>query len=178
MKKFIAGALFGGLIAMALPVSAEVASLVGAKVAGETTVTLNGSTVGTAIIVDNKSYLPVRDTAVAFGAEVTPSAGEISLTTKISNDAIESELYTLRTDKADYENRIAKSQSTIKNLEEVVIPKNEKKVAESRNDAVRAQNQKFLDDSIKSLADQKQKLAEYQAKLEAINARIAELEAQ
>jgi hypothetical protein len=178
MKKFITGALFGGLIAMALPVSADVVSLVGEKVVGETTVTLNGNSVGKAIIVDNKSYLPVRDTAKAFGAEVTPSSGEIKLTISDPDASVESELNSLRGEKTSIEIKIARSHSTIKNLEEVVIPKYEQKVANPRNEIDKADSQRYLDKYKQNLADEKAKLADYQAKLDEINARIAELEAQ
>ena len=176
MKKFIAGVVVGAVIASALPAYGAVTSLVGKKVAGESIVELNGETVGTAIIVDNKSYLPVRDTAEAFDATVTPSSGVISLTTTLTNDAVESELNTLRGNKLAIEKKIEKLQTSIESLEEVIIPRNEKWLAESKTDASRAQNQKVLDDSKQALADQKQQLADLQAQLEQINARIAELE--
>jgi len=179
MKKFITGVVVGAIIASTLPAYGAVTSMIGQEVDGQKEVKLNGKTVGTAIIVDNKSYLPVRDTANAFGATVAASKGAIDLSTLSKEDAqefVRTELETLYSKKSFLEKQIEKSLSTIKNLEEVVIPKYEQKVANPRNEIDKADSQRYLDKYKQSLADEKQKLADYQSQLDAINARIAELE--
>jgi hypothetical protein len=183
MKKFIIGVVFGALIASAFPAYGAVTSLVGQTVDGQKEVKLNGKPVGTAIIVDSTSYLPVRDTAEAIGAQVEPSSGVINMTIPLTNDAVESELYTLRSKKSFIEKKIVELQRIIKYQEEEAIPKTveEEKIIDSqavRTDAEKANAHKRVDDLNKSLANNKQKLADYQTQLDAINARIAELEAQ
>jgi hypothetical protein len=176
MKKFIAGVIVGALISAALPAYGAVTSLVGQKVAGQKEVQLNGKSVGTAIIVNNKSYLPVRDTANAFGASVTPSSEVISMTSNVSNETIEFELQTLQTNKVYYEKKVIEIQTTITNLEEVVIPqaieRMEARTIESEKEVFNQRVNGFKQD----LESYKQQLSDYQAKLDQINARIAELE--
>jgi hypothetical protein len=186
MKKFIFGVLVGGLIMSAIPAYGAVTSLIGENVDGQSTVTFNGKEVGTAIIVESKSYIPVRDIAEAIGLNVEPKAGRIDLSNLSSADAAEHvriELETIRKDKTSIESQITKIQQTIKYQEETALPKAIERAGiiasqSVRTDAEKAYAQKQVDELRQSIADNKQKLADLQAKLDTINARITELEAQ
>lgn len=177
MKKFIAGIVVGVVIASVVPAYGAVSSLIGKKVAGESVVKLNGKEIGTAVIIDNKSYLPVRNVANAMDMQVAPKTGEINLTVSIPNDAIESELHTLRTNKGYYEKEIKNLQGIIKNLEEVAIPQAIARVEAKTIESEKQLEEQRVEEFKQTLADKKQQLSDTQTKLDEINARIAELEA-
>lgn len=60
----------------------DIKSLVGVKIQGETPVIANGKDVGNAIIVDGKSYAPVRSISEAAGFEVKVENKQIVMTKK------------------------------------------------------------------------------------------------
>lgn len=76
MRKYITGFLVGVLLASAVPAYGAVTSAIGKKVGSEIVVKLDDKEVGKAIVVDGRSYLPVRATADALdlGLEVTKEA--------------------------------------------------------------------------------------------------------
>lgn len=71
MRKYIIGALFGAMLATAFSAHAEVVSLVNQVVQGMFPVSIDGKPLGNAIVVDNKTYLPVRDFGEAVGYKVS-----------------------------------------------------------------------------------------------------------
>lgn len=77
MRKYIIGGLVGA--ALMFGIQAGAASLVGSKVAGTKDVTLNGTTVGQAVIINNSSYLPVRSLSNALDLGIDLSGGKIKL---------------------------------------------------------------------------------------------------
>lgn len=71
MKKIVAGFLAGALFTLGTTsFAAEIKSLVGKKIQSEVTVTANGKQLDNAVVVDGKSYAPVRAIAQAAGMEV------------------------------------------------------------------------------------------------------------
>lgn len=70
MKKFAIGIVVGAVLMFSGQAFADSISLIGKKVGSEATVILNDIQLSDAIIVDSKSYAPVRDIAEAFGASV------------------------------------------------------------------------------------------------------------
>ncbi|OMF48585.1 hypothetical protein [Paenibacillus peoriae] len=71
MKKIVAGFLAGALFTIgATSFADEIQSLVGKKIQGETSVSVNGKSIDKAVVVDGKSYAPVRSVAEAAGMKV------------------------------------------------------------------------------------------------------------
>lgn len=83
MRKYVVGAIVGA--ALMFGIQAGAASLVGSKVAGTKDVTLNGTTVGQAIIVNNSSYIPVRSLSNALDLGIDLSGGKINLSEQETN---------------------------------------------------------------------------------------------
>jgi hypothetical protein len=70
MKRVVIAFVAGALLMVSGQAMADSISRIGKKVGGEAAVYLNGKQLSDAIIVDDKSYAPVRDIAEAFGADV------------------------------------------------------------------------------------------------------------
>ncbi|WP_134904481.1 hypothetical protein [Paenibacillus polymyxa] len=71
MKKYVAGFLAGALFTIgATSFADEIQSLVGKKIQGETAVSVNGKSIDKAIVVEGKSYAPVRSIGEAAGMKV------------------------------------------------------------------------------------------------------------
>lgn len=71
MKKIVAGFLAGALFTIGAGAFAdEIQSLVGKKIQGETAVLVNGKSIDKAIVVEGKSYAPVRSIGEAAGMKV------------------------------------------------------------------------------------------------------------
>ncbi|MEK5479888.1 hypothetical protein NYE70_23605 [Paenibacillus sp. FSL R5-0407] len=82
MKKFVVGVFVGAMLMMSTQAFGASINYIGKKVSGETPVKVNGETAGNAIIVDNKSFIPVRDISDKIGADISfEKGGVISLTT-------------------------------------------------------------------------------------------------
>lgn len=71
MRKYIIGAVFGAVLSFSVSAYAEVVNLVNQVVQGLFPVTVDGKSLGNAIVVDNTTYLPVRDFGEAVGYTVT-----------------------------------------------------------------------------------------------------------
>jgi len=82
MRKYIIGFVAGILIATVSSVGANTLSLVGKKIQSEASVTLDGKEIDTAIIVDGKSYAPIRSVAEATGLKAGYSKGVVKLETQ------------------------------------------------------------------------------------------------
>lgn len=83
MRKYIIGGLVGA--ALMFGIQAGAAGIVGSKVAGTKDVTLNGKTVGQAVIINNSSYLPVRSLSNALDLGIDLSGGKINLSEQETN---------------------------------------------------------------------------------------------
>jgi hypothetical protein len=83
MKKFISGVVVGALLMVSTQAFGANINFIGKKVANETVVKVNGEEAGKAIIVENKSFIPVRDISEKIGAEIAfEKGGVIALTTE------------------------------------------------------------------------------------------------
>lgn len=82
MKKYIIGGLVGFMLATAAGANAQgVTKLIDQVVQGVFPVTVDGTSIGDAVVIDNKTYLPVREFGEAVGYKVTFSdAQEVVLT--------------------------------------------------------------------------------------------------
>ncbi|MBW7475956.1 hypothetical protein K0T92_14515 [Paenibacillus oenotherae] len=83
MRKYIVGFLVGLLAASAMPAYGAVQSLIGKKVGGELSISYNGEQIGKGIIVDGRSYLPVRDTANALGLNLNVGKEGVQLSVPV-----------------------------------------------------------------------------------------------
>jgi hypothetical protein len=79
MRKYIIGFIVGLMIASAVPAYGAVSSLVGKNVDSEIVVNLNSKELGTAIVVEGRSYLPLRVAAEALQLELDVTTEAINL---------------------------------------------------------------------------------------------------
>jgi hypothetical protein len=71
MKKYIIGTLFGFALAFSITAHGEAINLIDKVVQGMFPVTVDGVSMGDAIVVENKTYLPVREFGEAIGYKVS-----------------------------------------------------------------------------------------------------------
>ncbi|PWV97432.1 hypothetical protein DFQ01_12176 [Paenibacillus cellulosilyticus] len=81
MRKYIIGFIIGIIAASAVPVYGAVSTLVGKKVEGEIPVSYNSKQIGNGIIIDGRSYLPVRSVSDAVGLNLNVSKEGVQLST-------------------------------------------------------------------------------------------------
>lgn len=106
MKKFVAGVIVGALFMVSAQAFGDSVNFVGKKVAKESVVKVNGEDAGKAIIVDNKSFVPVRDISEKIGATISfEKGGAIALSINQSNGVSGSS--------ADVEEAIKKQEAEI-----------------------------------------------------------------
>lgn len=79
MKKFIIGLFVGALLMFSSQVYSTSSNLVGTKVAGTMDVNLNKKSMGQAVIIEGKSYLPVRSVAEGMNLKVDVQDKTINL---------------------------------------------------------------------------------------------------
>lgn len=92
MKKFVSGVIVGVLIMVTPQVYGAASSMIGKKIDKELSVKMDGKQVGTAVVTNGKSYLPVRDLADEMGLKIEVSKQEITLSsTKNQSEVKESE---------------------------------------------------------------------------------------
>lgn len=169
MKKYIAGFLAGALFTVAGAAFADdIQSLIGKKIQGETVVELNGQALDTAIIVDGKSYAPVRVIGEAAGYDVSMQNKKIILEEKVSSTPTatspgeETNLEFLKTKLneriVDIKKRIADTKKLIEVSESVI------------NDPTKdsAGEENFLKMRQATLAEQEDTLANLEAELDAL----------
>lgn len=80
MKKFVVGLFAGALIMFSAQVYSGSSNLVGTKVSGTMDVNLNKKAMGQAVVIEGKSYLPVRSMAEGMNLNVDVQSKTINLT--------------------------------------------------------------------------------------------------
>ncbi len=189
MRKFIVGLIVGALLMFSGQAFGAITSLVGKKVSSELVVDVNGKEIGRGIIISNKAYLPVREVAIAFDADIGIKEGGVSLTTDVSESSpsrdvvaeesqLKVELESLRTTKEKLEKDIAAVPVSIKYFEETRIPQREDQLARAINDSQRESFQKDIQDFKNIVLEKKASLPILEAELTTVIAKIAELEEQ
>lgn len=89
MKKAVASFIAGVLLTIGATTFADdIQSMIGKKIEGETSVTVDGSSIGSAIIVDGKSYAPIRTIAEASGLTVEYGVGGVVLNKAIQETQV------------------------------------------------------------------------------------------
>lgn len=161
MKKYIAGFLAGALFTIAGAAFADdIQSLIGKKIQGEAVVELNGQALDTAIIVDGKSYAPVRAIGEAAGYDVSMQNKKIILGEKAT--ATTPGKGSIVEDESKIKEIIASHEESIKR-EENRIASYEKLILERPND--KEAYQAVIDTAKANIAKYKQWIAEREAQL-------------
>jgi hypothetical protein len=178
MKKVVISFIAGALLMASGQALADDISLIGKKVAGEATVLLNGKELSNAVIIDSKSYAPVRDITESFGAEVDYDKGVITIDTLTTSFETEEKIRALTSEKKFIEGQITQTQNSIDSLtgETSIIAKLEKlletpdpnPLTQKEREEKLAYFKSGLEDHRIKLAELKDKLADVTTELEAI----------
>lgn len=175
MKKYLIGFIAGALFMVAGQSFAGTASFVGKKIESELPVTLNGETVDNAIIVQGKSFVPVRSLTVAMGGEVKAvGKSGIDLT---NVDDVATKINILETQRAAYQKDIDSWVNGIKFNEQTIA---EFKIRQdnARDPGSKQAYQHDIDAAQSTIDENKARIAELQAKIDTLNAEIDALKAQ
>ncbi|KAG3046004.1 hypothetical protein PC121_g20946 [Phytophthora cactorum] len=165
MKKYIAGFLAGAVFVLSATAFADdIKSLVGKKIQGEAVVELNGQALDTAIIVDGKSYAPVRVIGEAAGYDVSMQNKKIILGEK-ATAATPGKGPSVEEQKAKLGERIANAKKRIddtKLLLNGMVQETQKPGYVDRGEQV------FIDNYNKTITEQQTLLADLEAQLAAL----------
>lgn len=176
MKKFVAGIFFGLLISLTTTVFGA-ADIIGAKIEKVLSVFLNGKPVGTAVVSDGVSYLPVRAVANALNLETKVSKEGILLSSSAQDLASialqeQSELTANtaefnRLNQAHYQllRGAATQDKIVTNMQGTLVTRQQAKVDTAPTPEARAREQKYLDTLLANLESEKQKLVSTKADL-------------
>jgi hypothetical protein len=178
MRKYIIGTLFGLFLATAAGANAqEVTKLIDSVVQGVFPVTVEGNSVGDAIVVNDKTYLPVREFGEAVGYKVTftedrevvltkteESKPNVPITTPIQNDIPQKTLDEQITELNE------KLKSEKSNLESNKLFKQQYENLLTIPNAKKESIQKSIDDANQKIADSEKRIADYEAQIAALEA--------
>ncbi|WP_157261211.1 hypothetical protein [Paenibacillus wynnii] len=159
MKKYIVGFLVGAIFTVSATAFADdIKSLVGKAIQGEAPVIVDGRQLDTAIIVDGKSYAPVRSIGEAAGYSVSVDGKKIILKSEVKDTMkTTSENMNKPRNLEDANWAIDKAKSDIERYKEA-IQLYELNVSASKTEEAKANNQQMLDSYKKQLAEAEQKL--------------------
>lgn len=165
MKKYIAGFLAGALFTIAGAAFADdIQTLIGKKIQGEAVVELNGQALDNAIIVDGKSYAPVRSIGEAAGYEVSMQNKKITLgqkeatTTPGKGQSVEDQKEKLSERIASQKQRIAETEQLLSGM----IEETKKPGYADKGEQV------FINNYNKRLTEQNTLLADLESQLAAL----------
>lgn len=174
MKKLsliLVSAISGAMLMLTGQVLADEVTKIGKKIGGEATVIIEGKELSKAIIVDSKSYAPVRDIAEAFGATATYEKGVITIDK--TPDDILSKINVLKHEKGNVELAIANLVRSSTNIENNIIPE---EIARIETEFNKERQKEVVAAWKEELNKKKAELATLQTKLAEITAEIAKLE--
>ncbi|MEK3875175.1 hypothetical protein [Paenibacillus sp. FSL M7-0420] len=161
MKKYIVGFLVGAIFTVSTTAFADdIKSLVGKAIQGEAPVIVDGQQLDTAIIVDGKSYAPVRVIGEAAGYSVSVDGKKVILKSEVK-DTMKTTSENLDKPRTleDVMTVITRTQEKIERYKEA-IQLYELNVSASKTEEARANNQQMLDSYKKQLAEAEQKLVD------------------
>lgn len=181
MRKYVVIFLVIVLFVFATPAYSAVSSLVGKKVDKEMDISLNGESIGKIIVVQGKSYAPVKDIANALELGLSANKGGINLMGEVLTDK-QIELESLNRQKEELIKSIDHANSSIVELENKEIPNLQylsDRYKDNPEEDPHREKRTALINKYKDLVDQKKAaLPELQLMLESVNQQIAELEGQ
>jgi hypothetical protein len=168
MKKYIIGAVFGFIFATAFSAHAEVVNLINQTVQGLFPVSVDGKNIGNAIVVDNKTYLPVRDFGEAVGYKVTFTEDRQVVLTKEDDTAQtmpQQPQTTTPTQQQSEQTKESKIESLNDKINQLKI--NIQILTASVNQAEKSENKPaYYEKEKQELADAQKKLADLQKQLD------------
>lgn len=187
MKKFVIGVIVGAVLMFSGQAFGAISSLTGKKVSSELFVKVNGKSIGKGIVVTNKTYLPVREVANAFDADIGIDEGGLSLTTETtisepSAEEIEAQrlvdIGILNTKKAEIEEKLRDTKIVIENHEKNLIPRVENSIPLTTSQKAIDRYNQQLSEMHALVAEKKASIPVLEAELADVISKIAELEAQ
>jgi hypothetical protein len=173
MKKYIIGTIFGFVLATAVGANAqEVNKVIDSVVQGVFPVTVEGNSVGDAIVVNDKTYLPVREFGEAVGYKVTFTEDREVVLTK--NGEIDTSQPTKPTTVKSVQDQIKELQAKLADEEKSLVQNKELlKVNEYllKDPKVPKESaQKFVDGSKEIIIEIESRITEYESQLAALQA--------
>lgn len=178
----VAAFIAGALVMTTGQVMADSLSRVGKKVGSEAMVLLNGKQLSDAVVIDKKSYLPVRDIAEAFGAEVTYEAAtkdksaviELITSTDGSEIPVADQIVILQQQKAKLATEKEQIQEGLPTLKKSLAG-NEEMLKGVVDDLTKVAISQNIESKKKAIEDIEKRLAEIDAEIAEIDAQIAKL---
>lgn len=178
MKKYIIGTIFGFVLATAASVNAEgVNRLIDQVVQGVFPVTVEGNPIGEAVVIDNKTYLPVREFGEAVGYTVSFTEDrEVVLTknvdTTIPVDPVVVPQPTIPTKTVavqieELKNKIADMNEHITSRKQI-LQANENSLRDPK--IPKEEVQKIIDGIKAGITDNEKLIADYEAQITALEA--------
>ena len=160
MRKYIVGFLVGALLTVGTSVyGADIASLVGKKVQGEASVSVDGANIGKIVIIDGKSYAPVRVIGESAGYSVTVNGKDVVLS-KSTVDLTKGETMTKEQIDLAIQAQTKNKQSTLNQIDRYTLLINDPKYADKKDNM-----QLSLDTYNNELVKIEQKLTDLQSQL-------------
>ena len=174
------GLIIGAVLMMSGQLYAA-APLIGKKVANTVSVKLNGKSIGSGIIVDSTTYLPVRTVATALNLQTTYQSGVVTVTgeenakqaaeQQAQTDALTADFNKINSKYFDLLTKVDQLQALVKGYEEKIVPEWEKKVADMPSNPINAVMLNQYKAEMKSKKDDlKSKTAELQTAKAAVDA--------
>jgi predicted nucleotide-binding protein len=174
MKKVIAGLIAGIVLMFSVQAFGDGISFTGKKVDGETAVTINGKEVGKAVVINGKSFAPVREITGGFGGKVESANSEV-IALSTGEQKSDDKVATLEKEIKDKEFYIGKTKEEIagfeKQAEEYKV-----KVDNNKSQGVTGSAETIYETLKNSAEEQKQKLAKQEKELIDLKAQLAELQ--
>ncbi|MNM39096.1 hypothetical protein D3C81_498650 [compost metagenome] len=164
MKKFVSGVIVGALLFGGVTAFADdVKSLVGLKVQAETTIAMGDQTL-TGIIVDGKTYAPVRAIGESAGYSVTIDGKKVNLKAgeKLSSEELKQKQKQARIDGLN--KGIAAGKERVKQYESYVAQAKDK-LDKATTDTDKKEAQADLDMCTNQLQQEKEALAQAESQL-------------
>lgn len=180
MKKHVALIAIVGLLVFGNQAYSAVSNVIGMKVEGVNDISLNGQVIGEIVIINGKSYAPVRDVANAFNADVSFDKEGVKLVadTVAYADEIKLNLGVLKGKKAQLELKISNTIDGIKRHEEKIIPKSIASVNHTTDEKVKEAIEIETERLKAFVVEMKASIPVLEAELAGVTQQIAELEAQ
>lgn len=187
MKKLLIGFVCGALLMFSGQALAEEISMIGKKVGSEATVVVDGVEVSNAVIIDSKSYAPVRDIVDQFDGQVTwqeGKGGERSVITIARNERditspselLNHDLLLAKQRKLELEKQISDLQSKVKGIETDIIPRIEAIIAKYPDVPANADRYAEIEKYKQEVTEAKDKITTLETELKEVVKKIAELE--
>lgn len=168
MKKFVMGLIIGAFLMCSTQVFAAGISYLGKKVDGQVDVQVDGKVIGKAVIIQGKSFAPVRDIVTSMGGSVdSTTGGVISLST---NESLSIATDSNNTEVADELNKKVRDQQAVVDRIAKMVADLQQKVDTLTAQGIDPTTQKI---ELKLMNDQ---LAKETTTLENLKSQLAELQ--